>query len=65
MKIVLQGKARQHPEVIGLLLEDKLLNPANMKEMLDMRKLEIERIEGTGEGQVIYVKEKKSNLLKE
>ncbi len=65
MKIVLQGKAKQHPEIAGLLLEDKLLHPENLKEMLNLKNLEIERIEGSGDEQIVYVKEKKNNLLQE
>lgn len=65
MKVILRGKARQHPEVIGMLLEDKLLNPKQVKEKLSFKDLEIESIEGSGDDRIIYVKEKKTNLLQE
>lgn len=65
MKVILQGGAQSHPEVIGLLTEDKLLNPEKANEVLNLKNMEVEKIEFDGTQKVVYIKEKKTNLLQE
>lgn len=64
MKVILQGRAQSHPEIIGLLTEDKLLTPST-KEALNLKNLEVERVEFDGDQKVIYIKEKETKLLQE
>lgn len=63
MRFILQGKAQQHPEIIGMLTEEVLLDPnqANMK--LNPFHLAIERIEKVDGETVVYIKENNSNIL--
>lgn len=65
MKIVLKGKANNHSEVVGLLTEDKLINPAEVNSLLNSKNLEIEKVEYDGTQKIVYIKEKKTNLLQE
>ena len=65
MKIVLKGKANKHQEVVGMITEDKLINPNEVNSMLDSKNLEIEKVEYDGTQKIVYIKEKKTNLLQE
>lgn len=58
MKVILIGNAQTHPEVVGLLNEDMLLNPAVANQTLNFHKMKIERIETAANGEkVVYIKE--------
>lgn len=63
MKIILLGEAKKHPEAIGLLNEDLILDPKRANEALSLKNLQIEKIEVVSGEKVIYVSEKKTNLL--
>ena len=65
MKIILEGKAQKHPEVVGLITEDKLINPAEVNAQLAQKNLKIERVEFDGTNKIVYIKEIKTNLLQE
>lgn len=68
MKIYLKGEAQKHPELIGMLTEDKLLNnKKDLDQILSSKNLEVEKIEINGDQKIIYIKENKKtkNLLQE
>lgn len=67
MKVILVGEAQKHPEVIGMLNEDKLLNKDALNVDLKSKNLEIEKIEVNGDQKIVYIKEnnKTKNLLQE
>ena len=63
MKIILEGKAQQCPEVIGMLTEEFLLDPAQANLRLSVKNLAIDRIEKVNGETVVFIKENSSNLL--
>lgn len=63
MRYILQGKAQQHPEIIGMLSEDVLLDPNQAKLKLNPFNLAIERIDKVDGETVVYIKENNSNIL--
>lgn len=63
MKIILEGKAQQCPEVIGMLTEEVLLDPAQANLKLSTKNLAIDRIEKVNGETVVFIKENSSNLL--
>lgn len=66
MKFILQGGAQTHPEIIGLLTEDKLIDLNKTNELLNLKNLEVEKVEFDGTQKVVYIKETtKTNLLQE
>lgn len=63
MKIILEGKAQQCPEVIGMLTEEVLLDPVQANLKLSAKNLAIDRIEKVNGETVVFIKENSSNLL--
>lgn len=63
MKIILEGKAQQCPEVIGMLTEEVLLDPNQANVKLNAMNLAIDRIEKVNGETVVFIKENSSNLL--
>ena len=57
MKIFLLGNAQSHPEAIGLINEDLLLNPAQADAKLDLHGLKIDHIETVNGEKIVYIKE--------
>ena len=57
MKIFLLGNAQSHPEAIGLINEDLLLNPAQADAKLDLHGLKIDHIETVNGEKIVYIHE--------
>lgn len=63
MKIILEGKAQQHPTVIALLTEEALLDPKQVNLKLNAMNLMIDRIEKVDGETVVFITENHSNVL--
>lgn len=63
MKFIFEGKAQSKATAIGLLSEDLLLDVTKANEVLSSHNIQIDRIETIDGQKVVYISEKKSNLL--
>lgn len=63
MKIIFEGNVKKDKNILNILNEDLLLNPAQANLKLNSYKLTIDKIEKVNGETVVFIKENNNNLI--